>query len=238
MADERPRAARRTADLDTEKRIAAERSLAYVENGMAIGLGTGSTAEHMIRLLGERVRRGLDVRAVPTSERTRRAAEAAGIALTTLDACPRLDLTIDGADEVDPALDLIKGGGGALLREKVTAAASARLVIVVDSAKPVARLGAFPLPVEVSTFAWRLVAERIARLGVAPALRRGEGGMPARTDGGGYILDCPFGAIADAAALAAELDSIPGVLEHGLFVGMASVVLVGRGRTVEVLQRP
>jgi len=237
MATERKRPAPRLPDHEVEKRLAAEKSLDYVADGMVLGLGTGSTAEQMVRLLGERVRRGLSIRAVPTSERTRRAAELAGIPLTTLDDSPRIDLTIDGADEVDPALDLIKGGGGALLREKVAAAASSRLVIVVDSRKAVARLGAFPLPVEVSAFAWRPVAEHIAALGVAPALRRGENGIPFRTDGGGYILDCAFGAIDDAAALAARLDAIPGVLEHGLFVGMADVVLVGRGRSVEVLNR-
>jgi ribose 5-phosphate isomerase A len=188
-------------------------------------------------MLGERVRRGLRIRGVPTSERTRRTAEMVGIPLTTLDDCPRLDITIDGADEVDPSLNLIKGGGGALLREKVSAAASRRFVVVVDSRKPVKRLGAFPLPVEVSAFAWRPVADRIANLEVVPVLRRGEGGIPFRTDGGNYILDCAFAAIDDAEALAARLDAIPGILEHGLFVGMADAVVVGRGRTVEVLTR-
>ncbi|MGE3933580.1 MAG: ribose-5-phosphate isomerase RpiA [Rhodospirillaceae bacterium] len=237
MAAERKRPAQRLPDHEVEKRLAAEKSLEYVEDGMVLGLGTGSTAEQMIRLLGERVRRGLKVRAVPTSERTRRAAEMVGIPLTTLDDCPKIDLTIDGADEVSPALDLIKGGGGALLREKVAAAVSGRLVIVVDSRKMVPRLGAFPLPVEVSVFAWRPVKESIAALGIAPVLRRGEGGIPFRTDGGGYIMDCAFGAIDDPATLAAQLDAIPGVLEHGLFVGMADVVLVGRRRSVEVLTR-
>lgn len=224
-------------DRDGEKRRAAERSLAFIENGMTIGLGTGTTAAHMIRLLGERIEAGLRVRAVPTSTATRRAAERARIPLVNLDECPALDLAIDGADEVDPTFDLIKGGGGALLHEKIVAVASRRLVVVVDESKMVDRLGRFPLPVEVSRFGWRVVAERIAALGTRPALRTGEGGIPAVTDEGNYILDCGFGTIGDTGALARALDAIPGVIEHGLFVAMADTVIVGQARGVAVLHR-
>lgn len=226
------------ADRDGEKRRAALRSLEFVADGMTIGLGTGSTAAHVIRLLGERIEAGLRVRAVPTSTATRRAAERARIPLVSLDDCRVLDVSIDGADEVDPALDLIKGGGGALLHEKIVAAASRRFVVVVDASKMVARLGRFPLPVEVSRFGWRVVADRIGTLGARPTLRTGEGGIPAVTDEENYILDCAFDAIADANALARALDAIPGVVEHGLFVGMADTVVVGQARSAEVLHRP
>ncbi len=170
------------SDIDAEKRRAAERGLEYVEDGMVLGLGTGSTAAHAVRLLGERVRAGLDVRGVPTSRATQALAEACGVPLATLDEVTRLDLTIDGADEVDPELRLIKGGGGALLREKIVASVSDRLVIVVDSGKLVERLGAFGLPVEVTPFAANVVAAALDATGCRAALRRGSDGQPFVTD--------------------------------------------------------
>ncbi len=224
-------------DADSEKRDAAERSLDYVADGMVLGLGTGSTAAEVVRLLGERVRAGLDVRGVPTSRATQALAEQAGIPLTSLEAVTRLDLTIDGADEVDPELRLIKGGGGALLREKIVASVSAKLVIVVDSSKLVGRLGAYPLPVEVVPFAWTVVAEALAATGGRPALRRGHDGGPLRTDEGHYLIDCAYGMIDDAEALARRIAATVGVVEHGLFLDMADAVIVGRDGGVEVIER-
>ncbi len=225
------------ADIDAEKRRAAERGLEYVEHGMVLGLGTGSTAAHAVRLLGERVRAGLDVRGVPTSRATQALAEACGVPLATLDEVTRLDLTIDGADEVDPELRLIKGGGGALLREKIVASVSDRLVIVVDSGKLVERLGAFGLPVEVTPFAANVVAAALEATGCRAALRCGAGGRPFVTDEGNVLLDCAYGAIGDPRALAASLNAIVGVVEHGLFLDMADIVIVGRAAGVEVIER-
>ncbi len=224
-------------DIDAEKRCAAERAMAYVEDGMVLGLGTGSTAAHAVRLLGERVRAGLDVRGVPTSRAIQALAEAQGIPLATLDDIPRLDLTIDGADEVDPDLALIKGGGGALLREKIVASVSDRLVIVVDSAKLVDRLGACDVSVEVTPFAWKVVSDAILGMGGRPRLRRADGGAPFVTDEGNHVLVCAYGAIDDPHALASSLNAIVGVVEHGLFLDMADVVVVGRAGGAEVIER-
>lgn len=227
------------ADPDREKRAAAARSLEFVRAGQIIGLGTGSTAAHAIRLLGERVRAGLAIRGVATSERTRQLAAAEGIPLVHLEDIERLDLTIDGADEVDPQLRLIKGGGGALLREKIVAFASDRLLVIVDSRKLVERLGRFPLPVEVVPSAWRLLAPRIAALGCTPVLRRRADQREVFvTDEGNYLLDCAFGAIDDPRRLAEALAAMPGVVEHGLFLDLADIVIVGRGETTEVLTAP
>lgn len=217
---------------DQAKRAAAARALELVTPGMKLGLGTGSTAAHFVDLLGARVAQGLKVICVPTSERTRAQAESLSIPLTTLDETPALDLTVDGADEVDAALTLIKGGGGALLREKIVAAASASMVAIVDESKIAARLGKFPLPVEVNAFglgATRLLVEKTAaRHGCqgAVSLRAGADGKPFVTDGGHLILDCAFGAIADAEKLSADLFAIPGVVEHGLFIGLARAAIV------------
>jgi ribose 5-phosphate isomerase A len=213
------------------KRRAAGAALAYVENGMRLGLGTGSTANHFIELLGQRVREGLRVVAVPTSERTARLAEAAGIQLTSLDATPELDLVIDGADEIGPGLALTKGGGGSLLREKIVAYASARMIVIADHSKRVAELGAFPLPIEVVEFgltATALAIERAAiEIGLSAALDlRREGGAPFLTDGGNRILDASFGRIPDPEALASRLDDVPGIVEHGLFLGFADLALL------------
>jgi ribose 5-phosphate isomerase A len=213
---------------DRLKKLAAERSLQYVEDGMLFGLGTGSTIAFLIPMLGERVAKGLRIRAVPTSQRSSDAAKALGITVVDdFDGGERIDLTIDGADEVDPHLQLTKGGGGALLREKIVASCSDRVVIVADENKLVDTLGTFPLPVEVIKLGWRNVERRLADLGGAPARREAAGGGPYLTDEGNYILDCHFGSIADADKLAADIDSIVGVVEHGLFIGIADLVVVG-----------
>ena len=200
---------------------------------MVIGLGTGSTALWTIRRLGERVRReGLRVTAVPTSEETRALAAKEGILLTTLDDVLQLDLAIDGADEVDRGGRLIKGGGGALLREKLVASAAREFVVVADETKLVATLGRFALPVEVVQFAWALTARRVAGTGCAPRRREHMGG-PFVTDNGNYILDCDYGVIAEPARLHEELKLLPGVVETGLFIGMASAAIISDGRTSE-----
>lgn len=224
---------------DEAKRAAAARALELVTPGMRLGLGTGSTAAHFVDLLGARVAAGLKVICVPTSERTRAQAEGLSIPLTTLDETPALDLTVDGADEVDGALRLIKGGGGALLREKIVAAASARMVAIVDDTKMVARLGKFPLPVEVNAFglgATRLLVGKVAArhdCQGAVSLRLA-GDKPFVTDGGHLILDCAFGAIADPEALSADLFAIPGVVEHGLFLGLAGAAIVAGSSGISI----
>jgi len=225
---------------ETQRRRAAEAALAEVRPGMRLGLGTGRSAEAFVCLLGERVRAGLDVAGVPTSEKTARLAEAEGIRLTTLDDDPVLDLTVDGADEIGPGLALVKGGGGALLREKIVAAASRRMLVVADATKLVDAVGAFPLPIEVVPFGLAAtrgaIGEVAGRLGLAGplVLRTGEGG-PFVTDGGHHILDASFGRIPDPATLAAALNMIPGVVEHGLFLGLASAAVIGRDDGVEWL---
>ena len=217
---------------EKEKRQAAEASLEFVEDGMVLGLGTGSTAEHAIRMLADRVAHGLRIRGIPTSRRSRLLAEELGIPLTTLEESPRPQLAIDGADEVDSRLNLTKGGGGALLREKIVASAADRFIVFVDSSKLVTHLGAFPLPVEVIPFGWPLAQRLLGELGAEPVLRRSSGGQPFRSDEGNYILDCRFGLIEDPAGLASQISPLPGVVEHGLFVAMSDVVLVGRDETV------
>jgi ribose 5-phosphate isomerase A len=219
-------------NAETYKRDAAAAALDYVRPGMRLGLGTGSTARPFVEMLGERVRAGLDVIAVPTSEATRQQAEQCGIRLTTLDETPELDLTVDGADEIAPDLTLIKGGGGALLREKIVASASARMVVIADASKWVATLGRFPLPIEVVPFGLRAteraVAAALAATGNAGALtlRRDKAGHAFVTDGGHFILDAALGAISDPRSLAARLVAIPGVMEHGLFIGLASLAVI------------
>ncbi len=224
-------------DHEQEKEAAARASLKFVHDGDIVGLGTGSTAAYAIRFLGEQVRAGLKIRGIPTSVRTKELAASLGIPLTTLDEVQQVDVTIDGADEIDPALRLIKGGGGALLREKIVASASRRLVIVADSGKQVPVLGKFPLPVEVIPFAQALVAKSIAALGAAVKARQKADGTVFVTDEGHNILDCSFGQIADPPALDRALKSIPGVVEHGLFISMASVALIAKGDEVLELRR-
>jgi ribose 5-phosphate isomerase A len=225
----------KTSDL--EKAAAARASLRFVRDGMTLGLGTGSTAAHAVRFLGEQVRAGLKVRGIPTSVHTQELAASLGIPLTTLDECQQIDVDIDGADEFDPQLHLIKGGGGALLREKIIASASRQVVIIADSSKQVAVLGEFPLPVEVIPFAQPLVAKRITALGATVKLRQDTKGNPFITDEGHHILDCSFGQIPDPPTLARTLSDMPGVVEHGLFIDLATVVLCAKGENVAELRR-
>ncbi len=227
---------------DDERLRAAAAALEDVRAGMKLGLGSGRTADHFVRLLGGKVREGLSVVGVPTSENTARLAQSEGIPLTTLDDEPALDLTVDGADEIDHEFRLIKGGGGALLREKIVAAASARMVVVVDAGKIVDTLGAFPLPIEVVPFgmgATRRAIETVAtRLGLTGDLvLRSRDNQTFVTDGGHHILDASFGRIPDPEALSTALSAIPGVMEHGLFLNMASVAIVGRENGVDRLTR-
>jgi ribose 5-phosphate isomerase A len=222
---------------EREKEAAARASLRFIQPGQVVGLGSGSTATRFIELLGAEVKKGLNIRGIPTSVRSRELAESLGIPLTTLDECEEIAVTVDGADEVDPQLRLIKGGGGALLREKIVASATRREIIVADASKQVARLGKFPLPVEVIRFAQSLVARKIVALGARVELRTLSDGTPYVTDESNHILDCHFGLIQDPDALAQQLSEMPGVVEHGLFIGMASVVLVARGEEIVELRR-
>jgi ribose 5-phosphate isomerase A len=220
---------------------AAEAALSYVEDGMRLGIGTGSTAEEFVRLLAEKVAAGLRVEGVPTSERTARLCVELGVPLKSLDELPELDLTIDGADEVDHALRLVKGGGGALLREKIVAAASARMIVIADQSKVVDTLGAFPLPIEVNAFglgATRIAIEKLAsRLGLVGTIaQRMSGDEFYTTDGGHLILDASFGRIPDAEALAKALNEIPGVVEHGLFINLASLAIIAGPDGAQLMQ--
>jgi ribose 5-phosphate isomerase A len=227
---------------DHQKRAAAEAAIEFVSDGMVLGLGTGSTAEHFLALLAERVRQGLKVKGVATSQQTERSARAFGIPLTSLDEAPSVDLTIDGADEIDSALRLIKGGGGALLREKIVAAASRRTVVIADESKLVSVLGRFPLPIEIVPFGAKATVAHVdhafRELGLAPmehGMAHGRGGLRAGrggqghfvTDNGNLILDWPCGRIRDPEILAGVLKAIPGVVEHGLFIGLAHLALIG-----------
>lgn len=230
--------------MDELKRQAAARALDEVRDGMKLGLGTGSTARHFVELLGERVRAGLKVVGVPTSEATSADALRLGVPLTTLDEIDRLDLTVDGADEVDPALDLIKGGGGALLREKIVASASDRMIVIADESKWVKTLGRFPLPVEVIPFGIaatrRAIARAFAESGVCGPIeiRKARDGHVFVTDGGHWIVDAHLGRIQDARRLAKLLSNIPGVVEHGLFVGLAGTAILAGAQGLRVVDRP
>jgi ribose 5-phosphate isomerase A len=221
---------------DQEKEAVGRASLRFVRDGNVLGLGTGSTAAYAVRGLGEMVRNGLKVRCIPTSVNTQKLAAELGIPLTTLDEVQQIDVTIDGADEFDPNLNLTKGGGGALLREKIIASASKMVVIITDSSKQVATLGKFPLPVEVIPFAQALISKKISALGATVALRQRDG-KTFVTDEGHHILDCHFGQIPDPPALARKLSDMPGIVEHGLFIGMASVVLLAKDGQVQELRK-
>jgi ribose 5-phosphate isomerase A len=229
--------------MDELKRQAAARALEYVRGGMKLGLGTGSTAKHFVELLGERVRAGLKVIGVPTSEATRADAVRCGIALTTLNEIDRLDLTVDGADEIDPDLNLIKGGGGALLREKIVAAASDRMIVIADDSKWVEALGRFPLPIEVIPFGLaateRAIGRAFAECGVSGPMvvRKRQDGHVFVTDGGHWIVDAHLGRISQAKQLAGLLTAIPGVVEHGLFIGLASTAMLAGSQGIRVVER-
>jgi ribose 5-phosphate isomerase A len=230
--------------MDALKRQAAARALEHVRDGMKLGLGTGSTAKHFVELLGEKVKGGLRVVGVPTSEATRAQAQAVGVSLTTLDEIDHLDLTVDGADEIDPQFNLIKGGGGALLREKIVASASDRMIVIADDSKWVEPLGRFPLPIEVVPFGLaatqRAIADAFVQAGVSGQMvvRKGKDGHVFVTDGGHWIVDARLGEIQDAPRLAGLLSVIPGVVEHGLFIGLASTAILAGAQGIRVIERP
>lgn len=227
---------------DMAKFNAATAALDFVKDGMIVGLGTGSTSAHFVRQLGERVRQGLRVKGVPTSEATRNLAEQVGVPLLEISQVTSIDVDVDGADEVDSGFRLIKGGGGALLREKIVAAASKQMVVIADDSKWVETLGAFPLPVEVTRFGFALIQERVSEAlratgcaGDEVVLRvSGKANEPVITDGGNYILDAHAKRIPNAEALSAALKQIAGVVEHGLFIGLSHVVIIGKAKGVEV----
>jgi ribose 5-phosphate isomerase A len=229
-------------EADLAKFNAAQAALDYIKDGMVVGLGTGSTSAHFVRALGQRVRQGLRVRGVPTSEATRNLAEQEGVPLVEISQVSAIDVDVDGADEVDTAFRLVKGGGGALLREKIVAAASKRMVVIADESKWVETLGAFPLPVEVTRFGFTMTQQRVAEAlrktgcaGDEVVLRiSGKANEPVITDGGNYILDAHVQRIANAEALATELQAIAGVVEHGLFIGLAQTVILGKAKGAEV----
>lgn len=225
-------------DENRLKIAAAESAVAQIADGLIVGLGSGSTAAFALNALGKRVRDGLRIVGIPTSEQTAAQARALGIPLSSLEDQPRVDITIDGADEVEPEhLNLIKGRGGALLREKIIATASKRLVIIVHGDKLVSRLGAKePVPIEIVPFGWQATAQRLSGLRAKPLLRRNPDGAPYRTDGGNYIVDCAFETIDSAESLAREIDHIVGVVEHGLFVGLTSEVHVADAGGVRILR--
>jgi len=224
-------------DENLLKIAAAESAVAQVTDGLIVGLGSGSTAAFAVDTLGRRVQEGLRILGIPTSERTAAQARALGIPLSNLEDHPQVDITIDGADEVEQKhLDLIKGRGGALLREKIVASASKKLVIVVHSDKLVTRLGVKePVPIEIVPFGWQAAAQRLSNLGAKPLLRRNPDGAPYRTDGGNYIVDCAFETIDSAESLAREIDHVVGVVEHGLFVGLTAEVHVAGAGGVRIL---
>lgn len=222
---------------DEAKRLSAERAIEFVKDGQVVGLGTGSTARFAIEGLARRVREGLTILGVPTSIVTAKMAEDVGIELVDLNEIAGVDITIDGADEVDGDFNMIKGGGGALTREKLVALASSRRVIIVDESKLVKVLGdGWPVPVEVLPFAWRLSSARLESLGCKPELRL-KNENPFETDNGNYILDCKFGPISDAPRLEKEMKLVPGVLECGLFIGIANTLVIASGDRVEVKEK-
>lgn len=230
-------------DQDALKRAAAAKALEYLTDGMKLGLGTGSTAEIFLELLAARVRGGLNVIGVPTSERTAEKARSLGIPLASLDDQAPLDLTVDGADEADRRLNLIKGGGGALLREKIVAASSRRMLVILDKSKLVARLGRYSLPIEVLEFGQKTTAVRIAQVlakfgyGDVPVTLRSRDGLTFVSDSGNLIYDCALRKIGAAPKLAAALSDVPGVVEHGLFIGLATTLIIAHPRKVEVIEK-
>lgn len=224
-----------TTTVEGEKRLAAEKAVEFVENDMILGLGTGSTVAFVLQALARKGKEGLRVKGIPTSAATAKLARELGIELTDFEHHQVCDLVIDGADEVNGHLDLIKGGGGALLREKIVASSARKFIVIVDSQKLVEKLGKFHVPVEVIQFASPLVQAKVADLGGSGKLRMLPNGQPFITDEGNYILDCNFGLIDKPAELAAQLEKIPGIVEHGLFINYATMVIVGRGDRTEII---
>ncbi|MDP7614467.1 MAG: ribose-5-phosphate isomerase RpiA [SAR324 cluster bacterium] len=220
----------------SEKQRAAEAAVEYVKDGMIVGLGTGSTTEFAVKKLGERVRDGLAIRGIPTSDVTKVQAEEEGIPLIDFSETMYIDLTIDGADEIDINLNMIKGGGAALLREKIVASASKEEIIIVSHEKFVKQLGSFPLPVEVIPFGWQVIFNQLETLGGSPDLRLKQG-QPLLTDQGNYIIDCRFRQILDAAQLEQRLNMIPGVVENGLFTGLCTRMIMAEGEKIVVKER-
>ena len=222
---------------DEMKKLAGEKATEYIENGMIVGLGTGSTVEHSIKKIAEMVRNGMEIQCIPTSNQTRKLAKDLGIPLTTLEDYQEIDLTIDGADEVDPDLNLIKGGGGALTREKIVAYHSKKEIIVIDGSKVVKALGIdFPLPVEVLKFGWVSTKKKLEEIGSVVELRKIMD-EPFITDNSNYILDCDFERIKEPAELEREINNIPGVVENGLFIGLVDDVIVGSKQGIMTLGR-
>lgn len=220
------------------KRLAGEKAAKNVKDGMIIGLGTGSTAYWAIQKISSMVKAGLKIKAVPTSKETAELAEKGGIELIELAEVEKLDLTIDGADEVDPDLNLIKGGGGALLREKIVASASEKLIIVADETKLVEKLGKFPLAVEICQFSWAFTKRKIEKLGCSSQLRKDDNGEIYITDNGNYIIDCHFVKIDNPAELEVQLNKIPGVVENGIFSYMADIIIVGyKNNDIKIIER-
>lgn len=223
--------------MDDAKKQAAEKAIEFVSDGQVVGLGTGSTSKFAIEGLARRVKEGLNIKGVATSIATARMAGELGIPITDLNDVPTIDIVIDGADEIDSNYDMIKGGGGALTREKLVALAASRRVYIVDESKLVQTLGAkWSVPVEVLAFAWRFSSFKLAALGCTPRLRV-SGDTPYETDNGNYILDCAFGPIADAPALESQVKLLPGVVEVGLFIGIADVLIIGGGEEVVVREK-
>lgn len=228
---------------DEQKRAAALAALDHVRDGMRLGLGTGSTAKHFVDAVGTKVKEGWTLSCVPTSEQTRAQAQGLGIVLTTLDDTPQLDLVVDGADEIDGDLNLIKGGGGAMLREKIVATSARRMIVIADASKKVERLGKFPLPIEVVPFGAKATALKIDKACAWAGAKGGKlvirmrDGKPFVTDNGNIILDCALGSIPDAPKLSAVLSSIPGVVDHGLFIGIASLAIIAGENGVSTLTR-
>ena len=220
----------------SEKQRAAEAATEYIDNGMIVGLGTGSTAEFAVRKIGKMVRQGLSIRGIPTSDSTKNLAAHEGIPLIDFSETMKIDLTIDGADEIDENLNMIKGGGAALLKEKIVAFTSKEEIIVVSSQKLVKQLGKFPLPVEVIQFGWEVTFNHLERLGGNPDLRINQG-QPLLTDQGNFVIDCKFGQISDVIKLEKNLNMIPGVVENGLFVDLCSRMILAKGDKIIVKEK-
>jgi len=223
--------------VEAAKITAAKQSLEFVKDGMTVGLGSGSTATHFIKLLGEKVKAGLKIRSISSSKASEDLARSLSIPITDFRQAPEIDVAIDGADEIGPHLALVKGGGGALLREKIVASAAKRFIVVADSTKIVARLGKFPLPVEVIPMAAPLVEKKIRELGISSKVRQAKTGGDYITDEGNLILDCACEVIQDPDALAASLRAMVGVVEHGLFLNMAEMALVAGEAGVKTILR-